>query len=120
MSFRIRHLVPWGETDMRIDDLHFSAAFAADDADALLCDFRPQPELLAFPRRKAWYRTEAWTSDAVHTPEILHYRERLGPTEFLWHGHPDPVFRVPHVTHLDRPGALSVDRKPDRIVSDAG
>ena len=114
MSFKIRHLVPWKETDLRIDDRHFSADFTAEEADALLCDLRPLPDLLEFPRRKALYRTEGWTSDTFKSPDMQQYRERLGPAEFLWHGHPDPSFRVPHVTHLDRPGELSVNRNPDR------
>ena len=79
MSFRIRHLVPWKETDLRIDDLHFSAAFAPSEADALLCDFKPQPELLTFAGPKAWYRTEAWTSDTFKSPEIEQYRQALAP-----------------------------------------
>lgn len=39
-------------------------------------------------------------------------KEQLAPWEFLWHGHPDIRFRVPHITHFE---TLVMDRQPDRL-----
>jgi hypothetical protein len=85
----------------------------SEKADALLCEWAPDPELFTFPRRKAWYCCEpqcqfrglgsgAW-------PKI---KSELGPHEFLWHGHPDERYRVPHITHFE---PLVMNTNPDRL-----
>jgi hypothetical protein len=64
----------------------------------------PSPELSSFPRRKAWYCCEPQCQfneiDKGRWPKI---RSQLRPEEFLFHGHPDPGYRIPHMTHYDEP-----------------
>jgi len=103
---------PWSgriETELAV----FSPDIPLEQADALLCEWAPTPELFTFPRRKAWYCCEpACQFNALGNGTWPKLKSRLGPHEFLWHGHPDPRYRVPHITHFQ---ALTVDRKPDRI-----
>jgi len=107
-AFKIRHLAPWLKRDIVLDDLHFSGAFTIEEADALLCEWAPLPELLTFPRRKAWCCLEATSYAPFKTPEWRRYREALAPDEFLYHAHPDPNCRVPPFTHVSSRKGLEV------------
>ena len=66
----------------------------------LLCQWAPSEELFAFPRRKAWFCCEPQVMfrsiEGGTWPAI---RARLASHEFLCHNHPDPRWRVPHITH---------------------
>ena len=115
MSFRIRHLSPWEIPHIILDDLHFSAAFTAEEANALLCNWQPVEELLLFPGPKAWFCVEASSYEPFYSPEMLQFREKLAPWEFLYHAHPDPKYRVPHPTHISTTEGLNVRRTGERI-----
>ncbi len=79
----------------------FSTALPTEQADALLCDWAPHPELFTFPRRKAWYCCEPQCQfNYLEQGTWPNIRKQLAPEEFLFHGHPDPRFRVPHTTHF--------------------
>jgi hypothetical protein len=100
-KLQVRLLSPWrkfAETSTAV----FSADTPADKADALLCEWAPSDELFTFPRRKAWYCCEpACQFDAIDGGRWPALRTRLAPGEFLYHGHPDARFRVPHITHFE-------------------
>lgn len=108
---KVRLLSPWNKR-FETSDAIFSADIPTKEADALLCEWAPHPELFTFPRRKAWYCCE---------PEcqFLHLEQgtwpvmkaKLSAHEFLCHGHSDPQYRVPHMTHF---GTLDVNRELDR------
>jgi hypothetical protein len=102
---------PWSgriETEQAV----FSPDIPLEKADALLCEWAPTPELFSFPRRKAWYCCEpACQFNALGNGTWQKLKSRLGPHEFLWHGHPDPRYRVPHITHV---GPLTMNRNLDR------
>lgn len=110
--FKIRLISPWME-DLRVGDALFSRHIPAEEADALLCDWAPSPELFTFPRRKAWYNCEPrrhfGTLEGGTWPAI---RRRLKPEEFLYHAHADPRYRVPHITHH---GPLTMNRNLNRL-----
>jgi hypothetical protein len=102
---------PWSgriETELAV----FSPDIPLEKADALLCEWAPTPELFTFPRRKAWYCCEpACQFNALGNGTWPAMRGRLGPHEFLWHGHPDPLYRVPHITHCQ---PLTMNRNAHR------
>ncbi len=102
---------PWSvriETNLAV----FSNDIPLEKADALLCEWAPSPELFTFPRRRAWYCCEpACQFRFLGDGNWQQLKERLAPHEFLWHGHPDPRYRVPHITHFQR---LSINRNPER------
>jgi hypothetical protein len=90
----------------------FSPDIPLEKADALLCEWAPTPELFTFPRRKAWYCCEpACQFNALGDGTWPKLKSRLNAHEFLWHGHPDPRYRVPHITHYQ---PLTMDRNPIR------
>lgn len=98
-KLQVRVVSPWfGELETA--DAFFSVALPPQEADALLCDWAPSEELFTFPRRKGWYCCEPSCQfrglGAGQWPSL---RSRLARHEFLCHNHPDPRFRVPHVTH---------------------
>ena len=108
---RIRLISPWTsyvETDIAI----FSSAFNNLDADALLCEWAPTPELFAFPKRKAWYCCEPKCQfSTLQDRTWPGLRNQLHPSEFLYHSHPDTAYRVPHITHF---GQLTVNDNKTR------
>ncbi len=109
---QIRLLSPWSQ---RIETEHavFCSRIEPAAADALLCMWSPSPELLSFPRRKAWYCCEPQCQfNAIENGKWPKIRSQLLPEEFLFHGHPDPRYRVPHMTHYDE---LVVDRSEHRV-----
>ena len=108
----VRLISPW-KTEIETDSALFSARVPASEADALVCEWAPSVELFTFPRRKAWYCCEppcqfrgiaggSW-------PKI---KKRLAPHEFLCHNHPDPRYRVAHITHFE---PLQVNLNDNRL-----
>lgn len=109
---QVRLKSPW-TTRMETETAVFSVDIPAEKADALLCEWAPDPELFTFPRRKAWYCCEPQCQfrglGGGTWPRI---KAQLGPHEFLWHGHPDERYRVPHITHF---GPLVMNTNRDRV-----
>ena len=100
-KIQIRVVSPWfGE--LETSDAFFSVNLPVEKADALLCDWAPSDELFTFPRRKAWYCCEPECQfRGLGGGTWQGIRDRLAPNEFLCHNHPDPRYRVPHVTHFE-------------------
>ncbi len=101
-KLRVRLVSPWNrfiETETAI----FSADFPTSTADALLSEWEPSEELLAFQGRKAWYCCEpqcCFTKlQGGMWPGV---KQQLAEHEFLFHGHHNPALRVPHITHFER------------------
>lgn len=105
-----------------------SAVFIRDlplaEADALLSEWAPDAELFTFPGRRAWYCCEPECQfRSMENGAWLTARARLGVHEFLWHGHPDRKYRVPHQTHFEElraNGNLQRQRRAIAIVSNHG
>jgi len=110
-KIQVRVISPWfGE--LQTEEAFFSVRLPPEEADALLCDWAPSNELLTFPRRKAWYCCEPWCQfRSMGGGSWRAIRKRLAPYEFLSHNHPDPRWRVPHVTHFE---PLAVNQASDR------
>ncbi|HQZ64176.1 MAG TPA: glycosyltransferase family 10 [Planctomycetaceae bacterium] len=111
-KLQVRLISPW-QTYTETETAVFSADIPEKKADALLCEWAPHPELLTFPRRKAWYCCEPQCQfrglGGGTWPGI---KARLGPHEFLWHGHSDEHYRVPHITHFE---PLVMNTREDRL-----
>ena len=105
MAFRIRLVSACRRTELCVGDYHFSVEFAPEDANALLCEWAPDVELLSFSGPKAWYCCEATSASLFKKPDWKSFREQIRPEEFLFHAHPDVRFRVPH-TNLGRRRSL--------------
>ena len=120
---KIRLLSPWSQ-HIETDTALFSACISTEEADALLCMWSPAEELFSFPRRKAWYCCEPECQfNAIEKGKWPEFRDRLRENEFLFHGHRNPFYRVPHMTHYDD---LNIDRTEMRkqkaiaVVSNCG
>ena len=111
-KLQIRLISPW-QTYTETETAVFSTEIPTEKADALLCEWAPSPELFTFPRRKAWYCCEPQCQfrgiEGGTWPKI---KARLAPKEFLWHGHPDERYRVPHITHFE---PLVMNTNQDRL-----
>lgn len=110
-KLQVRVIAPWfGE--LETEEAFFSVHLPPEKADALLCHWAPAEELFAFPRRKAWCCCEPRVIfrglEGGSWPAI---RARLAPHEFLCHNHPDPRWRVPHMTHF---APLAVNHRTER------
>lgn len=99
-KLQVRLVSPWTE-EVDTEEAYFSAKIPTEEADALLSEWSPSPELFTFPRRKAWYCCEPQCQfqhlQSGTWPKLKH---RLKPNEFLFHGHKDERYRVPHITHF--------------------
>jgi hypothetical protein len=110
-KLQVRVISPWLE-ELETPYAKFSAKIQFEKADALLCDWAPDPALLTFPRRKAWYCCEPQCPfRALGGGEWPSMLSRMAPGEFLFHNHSDPRWRVPHVTHFEN---LKVNWRTDR------
>jgi hypothetical protein len=110
-KLQVRLISPW-TTRVETESAVFSTDIPTQRADALLCEWAPSTELFSFPRRKAWYCCEpACQFNALGNGTWPKLKSRLGPHEFLWHGHADPRYRVPHITHYQ---PLAMNRNPNR------
>lgn len=101
---RVRVVRPWGPFDLEVDGYHFSTGIAAADAEALLCEWSPSDELFDFPGPAAWYICEPRTNPRMGVLREPDQRRCLGlarTDQLLHHAHPDPRFRVPHITHVE-------------------
>jgi len=110
-KLQVRVISPWfGE--LETPEAFFSVKIPSEKADALLCDWMPDPELFTFPGRKAWYCCEPKCQFRVLGGGTWPFiRARLASREFLFHSHPDPRLRVPVITHFEK---LIVNRLEDR------
>ena len=103
---------PW-ESYVETARAILSSDFSIADADALLSVWSPCERLFRFSGRKAWYCCEpACQFEAIDRGRWVQLRRRLAPSEFLYHGHPDIRFRVPHVTHFE---SLRMNRSEERL-----
>jgi hypothetical protein len=100
-KLQVRLISPWSprlETEKAV----FIRDLPVEKADALLCNWAPHAEIFTFPRRKAWYCCEPRCQfDRIEAGRWPSYRKQLKDGEFLYHGHLDPRFRVPHTTHFE-------------------
>ena len=102
MTLRVRVVRPFGPFEIETPSALFSTAIPSENADALLCEWAPDEEMLAFEGPSAWYTAEPRTNRRIG---VLAHREqrgfltRLRPEQLLHHAHDDPRFRVPHMTH---------------------
>lgn len=80
----------------------FSTAFAAAEADALLCEWDVSDELFTFPGAAAWYTAEPRENPHFGVQMRSYWMDaitRARPGQLLYPAHPDQQYRVPHVTH---------------------
>jgi hypothetical protein len=102
-KLQVRLRSPWTER-LETKSAVFIRDLPVERADALLCEWEPQQELFTFPRRRAWYCCEpACQFKSIQNGSWIRIRDRLKPPEFLWHGHPNPTYRIPHQTHFETP-----------------
>jgi hypothetical protein len=85
---------------LQIGNYGFSQEIPLNEADALLCEWSPAPELLTFDKPKVWYCCEATSRELFKTTEWQYYRNYLRSDQFLFHSHPDERYRVPHITYI--------------------
>lgn len=111
-KLQVRLVSPW-QSEVETETAVFSVRIPTEKADALLCEWAPSSELFTFPRRKAWYCCEPQCQfhrlGGGRWPRI---KSQLGVHEFLWHGHRNERYRVPHVTHFEQ---LVMNTNCDRL-----
>lgn len=114
---KIRLLSPWSKR-IETREAIFSSDFEVTEAEALLCEWAPSEDLFNFSGAKAWYCCEPQCQfdniDGGRWPGI---RARLAKHEFLFHNHPDPCLRVPHITHFQDIVIAAVGSRLDRAIA---
>lgn len=116
-KLQVRLISPWTKC-VETEEAIFSVNFPADKADALLCEWAPSPELFTFPRRKAWYCCEPQCQfQRIESGKWPRIKACLGEHEFLYHGHSNPCFRVPHITHFEPLVMNRNDKRQNRAIA---
>ena len=113
---KIRFVCPFHSIgdSLIVGNYHFSPHIPLDEADALLCDWAPSPELLSFSRPKAWYCCEPLTRYPGYRQQNWQaVLQRLPPSCAFNHLQPSPACRVPHFTHWLK--KLPMWNNPDRL-----
>lgn len=102
---------PWTR-EFKTDTAIFSSEIQLVDADGLLCDWTPDESLFSYTGPRAWYCCEPQVQfrniERGRWPRI---RSQLNDIHFLTHDHPNPVCKIPHITHF---GELQVNRNLNR------
>ena len=98
--FQIRLLSPWRE-EYRGEHYLFSRHIPFDNADALLCEWAPHDELLAFQGPKALYNSEAVARKMFNEPKWKRIKSNQDGNTFIYHAHPDPFYRVPMISFVE-------------------
>jgi hypothetical protein len=112
----VRVIRPFGPFEIDAGGARFSTAIEASDADALLCEWAPHPDLLTFGGPSAWFTAEPRTNPRIGV--LAHADQRrfltlLRPEQLLHHAHDDSRFRVPHMTHATpEPSGYTGPREP--------
>ena len=100
-KLQVRLISPW-TSHLETETAIFSREITVANADALLAEWAPSDELFSFSGRKAWYCCEPQCQfrglQGGGWPAI---KSRLRPHEFLYHGHAEEKYRVPHITHFE-------------------
>ncbi len=100
-KLQVRLISPW-TSHLETETAIFSRDINTANADALLSEWAPSEELFTFPRRKAWYCCEPQCQFlGIQMGTWPAIKARLESHEFLYHGHPEEKFRVPHITHFE-------------------
>ncbi len=114
---QIRLVSPWTrfvETETAI----FSTEISMGDADALLSEWAPSDDLFKFEGPKAWYCCEPECQfNAIDSARWPKLRNRLAESEFLFHNHNSPQYRVPHITHITDIEVNNNDERLERAVA---
>jgi Glycosyltransferase family 10 (fucosyltransferase) C-term len=97
-----RHLVklfsPWHTCDLVFGKVVFSPSARLDEADASLWEYWPDESILSYTGIKAWYSWEPRWHSMYRTRLIRQVRSILRESEWLHYAHPNPEYRVPHIT----------------------
>jgi hypothetical protein len=102
---------PWSP-EFRTTSAIFSKSVSLMEADALLCDWQPDATLLTYNGPKAWYCCEPPNQfQSIDHGKWPLFRKQLDEKYFLSHDHPNPLCRIPHITHFDN---LSINRNLKR------
>ena len=102
-TFSVRLVRPWGPLELELGHVRLSTELSPAQADALLCEWAPSPELLDFRGPRAWLNCEPRTNGrmGVHgNRDQIEYLSLLSPAQMFYHAHEDLRYRVPHVTHV--------------------
>jgi hypothetical protein len=101
-TFRVLVITPWPPFEHTWGPVQLRSDLAGVRPDALLSIFHPEPELLRFDGPRFLYNCEPVMTPGMGvrlTREGREVVDRLAENEWLWHAHPNPALRVPHVTH---------------------
>lgn len=117
--FRVRLERPWHDKEVEFGDILLSTRLPLEQADALLCDFVPTPNLYRAKIPSAWYCCEPVSSLRGHrvTPRVLNARLRLPPSRTLHHAHTDARYRVPAIASRDQLFFVDGPRRKARAVA---
>jgi hypothetical protein len=118
-AFRVRLERPWHDKVAEFGDILLSTRLPLEDADALLCDFDPTPNLYRATVPSAWYCCEPVSTPRGHrtTPRALIAQVRLPASRILHHAHTDARYRVPAVASRDELFFADAPKRKARAVA---
>ncbi len=103
-QFEILVTTPWPVIEFEFGRVRVSSEIGSPNPDAVMSFWRPMQRMVDFPGPRCLYNCEPVTSAGMGPRAFVEWQpllDRLAADEWLWHAHPDPQFRVPHITHVE-------------------
>jgi hypothetical protein len=113
---KIRIISPYRK-QYAVEGYLFSAHISLHDADALLCEWAPDEEILTFEGPKAWYNSEAIMRGMFRESKWASIRSDPASPRFLYHSHPVPAYRVPMISFVDPLIILEADYRISKAIA---
>lgn len=94
------HIGITGEQERIVNDALISRQIPPEEADALIVYWEPTPLLTSFDKPKILYCCEpSYYFQGFRKWKLREILSRLKADEFAYHNHPNPLLKVPHLTH---------------------
>lgn len=91
----------WDPGTFTRNGIYYSTQLSIDKADAIFGLYDPMQELLDFDGPKLWFTLEPQWHSFWNKGIGKQLLKRLKSDEIAYYAHPDPKYRIPHMTTLD-------------------
>lgn len=91
---------PWDSNPISMPNFDYVTDSGISKIKGIVCIWQPNEQLLESSLPRAWYFSEPINSNIYQNPLWQNCLNKLKPKQLLFHGHENPEFRVPHITHV--------------------
>jgi hypothetical protein len=113
---QIRLQSPFRE-QLTVGEFIFSNNIPLDSAEALLCEWAPNEEILSFKGPKAWYHNEAACRKLFDDPKWQQFKVENSGKHLFAPSHPNCAYRIPMITHIGKLNKLDTQPRIKKAIA---